>query len=112
MGPLTQIKAWMKTLPGSSKWLFPGQGGRHITERRIRQIVDRAAKKAGIQRAYGHDKNGRPLYAVSPHSLRHAHAVTALDAGVPLNDLQAQLGHSNLEHRKKSYERAKFGLCD
>jgi site-specific recombinase XerD len=51
---------------------------------------------------------------VSPHTLRHLHAVAALDSGVPLNDLQAQLGHADLKttsiylkadinHRRKSY---------
>jgi site-specific recombinase XerD len=56
---------------------------------------------------------------MSPHTLRHLHAVTALDAGVPLNDLQAPLDHSSLsttsvylrtelEHRRRrSY--ANFG---
>ncbi|MEA2046690.1 MAG: site-specific integrase [Euryarchaeota archaeon] len=120
---LPQLDAWIPSLPRGTKWLFPGQGGGHITVRRVRHIVHQAAEEAGVQRVYGHDKNGRPLYAISSHTLRHTHAVTALDAGVPLNDLQAQLGHSNLatmsvylnanlEHRKKSYERAKFGLCD
>ena len=120
---LTPLETWILGLPRGSRWLFPGQGGGHITVRRVRQIVHQAAEEAGVQRIYGHDKNGRPLYAVSPHTLRHAHAVTALDAGVPLNDLQAQLGHSNLattsvylnanlEHRRKSYERAKFGPLD
>jgi integrase/recombinase XerD len=52
---------------------------------------------------------------VSPHTLRHLHAVTALDSGVPLNDLQQQLGHTDLKttsiylkadinHRRNSYE--------
>jgi len=108
---LTQLDAWMKTLPGSSKWLFPGQGDGHITERRIRQIVDRAAKKAGIQRAYGHDKNGRPLYVVSPHSLRHCpcgHCLGRWSA----SERSTGSVNANLEHRKKSYEQAKFGLLD
>ena len=102
---------------------LPRPGWGNVTVRRVRQIVHQAAEEAEVQRVYGHDKNGRRLYAVSPHTLRYAHAVTALEAGVPLNDLQAQLGHSNLatttvylnanlEHRKKSYERAKFGLLD
>ncbi|MCR3884518.1 MAG: site-specific integrase [Methanothrix sp.] len=52
---------------------------------------------------------------VTPHTLRHFHAVRALDLGIPLNDLQAQLGHTDLKttsvylkadinHRRKSYE--------
>jgi len=64
-------------------------------------------------------RTGRALNVVSPHTLRHSHAVAALDAGVPLNDIQDQLGHTNLattsvylradiSHRKRSYEKAGF----
>ncbi|MHC1631985.1 MAG: tyrosine-type recombinase/integrase [Methanotrichaceae archaeon] len=118
---IPQLQSWMKRLPEDQNWLFPGQKrGQHITARRVRQIVNKAAEKANIQRVYAHDKNGRPLNVVSPHTLRHAHAVTALDAGVPLNDLQAQLGHANLattsvyltaglEHRKRAYKGVRFG---
>ena len=120
---LPSLRSWIMSLPEDCKWLFPGQKEGHPTARRVRQIVHQAADKAGIQRIYAHDKNKRPLNVISPHSLRHAHAVTALDAGVPLNDLQAQLGHSNLattsvylnvnlEHRKRSYERVKIGFRD
>ncbi len=81
--------------------------------------MNKATEEAGIQRVYAHDKNGRALNVVSPHTLRHSHAVAALDAGVPLNDIQDQLGHTNLattsvylradiSHRKKSYEKAGF----
>jgi len=91
----------------------------HITTARLRQIVHKLADEAGIQRVYGKDKNGKEKYVVSVHSLRHLHAVKSLDSGVPLNDLQAQLGHSNLKttsvylqadvnHRRKSYENVEF----
>jgi integrase len=53
---------------------------------RIRQIVHEGAVKAGVQRAYGRDKDDKPLHVVTPHTLRHFHAVRALDPGVPLND--------------------------
>ena len=49
------------------------------------RTVRRAARAAGI----GRD--------VSPHWLRHAHALHALEAGVPLNQLQATLGHKRLD---------------
>ena len=78
-------------------------------------VIDKAARQAGIQRSYGVADDGRSLNIVSPHTLRHLHAVTALDSGVPLNDLQQQLGHTDLKttsiylkadinHRRKSYE--------
>jgi len=112
---LPALKEWIDG-KGAEEWLFPGQMGGHLTSRRVAQIIAKAAEEADIQRTYGQDKNGRELRTFSPHSLRHLHAVTALDAGIPLNDLQQQLGHSSLsttsvylaaglEHRKKSYAR-------
>ena len=82
---------------------------------RIRQIVHEGAGRAGIQRIYERDKDGKPLYVVTPHTLKHFHVVRALDLGAPLNDLQAQLGHTGLKttsiylkadinHRWKIYE--------
>jgi integrase len=78
-------------------------------------MIDKAARQAGIQRSCDTSRDGRALNIVSPHSLRHAHAVAALDAGVPLSDFQAQPGHTDLKttsiyikadisHRRKSYE--------
>jgi site-specific recombinase XerD len=78
-------------------------------------MTDKAARSAGIQRPYATSKDGRSMNIVSPHTLRHLHAVAALDSGVPLNDLQQQLGHTDLKttsiylkadinHRRKSYE--------
>lgn len=78
-------------------------------------VIDKAARSAGIQRPYATSKDGRSMNIVSPHTLRHLHAV-ALESGVPLNDLQQQLGHTDLKttsiylkadinHRRKSYER-------
>ena len=68
-----------------------------------------------IQRAKRRDKGGKPLYVVNPHTLRHFHAVPALDLGIPLNDLLAKLGYTDLKttsvylkadinYRQKSYE--------
>lgn len=78
-------------------------------------VIDKAARSAGIQRAYATSRDGRQMNIVSPHTLRHLHAVAALDSCVPLNDLQQQLGHTDLKttliylkadinHRRKSYE--------
>lgn len=47
------------------------------------RIVRRIAKKAGI------DKR------IHPHSLRHAFCTAALDAGVPLRDVQEAMSHSD-----------------
>ena len=114
---IPDLEQWVKGLPEGSVWLFHGRDhSKHISQRWIRMVVDKAARQAGIQRPYAMADDGRSLNIVSPHTLRHLHAVTALDSGVPLNDLQQQLGHTDLKttsvylkadinRRRKSYER-------
>ena len=114
---ISELEGWIRSLPEGSIWLFPGRDpSKHVSQRWIRMVIDKAARQAGVQRSYDTSRDGRALNIVSPHSLRHAHAVAALDAGVPLNDLQQQLGHTDLKttsiylkadinHRRKSYER-------
>jgi integrase/recombinase XerD len=114
---IPDLEWWIESLPEGSIWLFPGRDpSKHISQRWIRMMIDRAARQAGIQRSYDTSRDGRALNIVSPHSLRHAHAVAALDAGVPLNDLQQQLGHASIRttgvylqtginHRKSSYQK-------
>lgn len=46
---------------------------------------------------------------VSPHPLRHTHATLALDAGVPLRDLQDSLGHADPRTTRR-YDRARGRL--
>lgn len=114
---IPDLKRWIESLPEGSTWLFPGRDpSNHISQRWIRMVINKAARQAGIQRSYDKSRDGRALNIVSPHSLRHAHAVAALDAGVPLNDLQHQLGHASIRttgvylraginHRKSSYQK-------
>jgi integrase/recombinase XerD len=56
----------------------------HLTRERVHQIVQAAAKRAGIK---GH---------VSPHWLRHAHASHALERGAKVHLVAATLGHSSV----------------
>lgn len=100
-------------------WLFPGQkSGQHLSTKTVRRIVDRAAEKAGLQVIEPRNKVNRRK--IGPHTLRHSHAVAALTEGVPLHDLQRQLGHSKLAtteiytrvapvHTRDAYDRAGFG---
>ncbi|MDD2639167.1 MAG: site-specific integrase [Methanothrix sp.] len=117
---IPDLDGWIRNLPEGSIWLFPGRdSSKHISQRWIRMVIDKAARQAGVQRAYATSKAGKTLNIVSPHSMRHLHAVHALDSGVPLNDLQQQLGHqsvrstsiyltADINHRKKSYEEFDF----
>jgi integrase len=92
-----ELRRWVKSFD-HSEYVFPGQGiATPMAASRVRQIVHEGAMRADIQRAYGRDKDGKPLYVVTPHTLRHFHAVRALDLGILLNDLQAQLGHTDLK---------------
>ncbi len=114
---IPDLVGWIRSLPEGSIWLFPGRDPlKHISQRWIRMVIDKAARQAGVQRAYATSKAGKTLNIVSPHTMRHLHAVHALDSGIPLNDLQQQLGHqsirttsiyltADINHRKKSYER-------
>jgi len=58
--------------------------GRHLTTRNIQKIVQKAAKKAGINKQ------------VHPHSLRHSYATHLLEAGVDIRKIQILLGHASL----------------
>jgi site-specific recombinase XerD len=67
-----------------SKWLFPGgREGRHLTERSVQKVVERAAAKAGIRKH------------VTTHTLRHSFATHLLENGTDLRYIQELLGHKS-----------------
>jgi site-specific recombinase XerD len=61
------------------------------------RIVRRLARKAGINKAVG------------PHTLRHAFITAALDAGVPLRDVQEAASHADPRTTMR-YDRARVSL--
>ncbi len=51
-------------------------------------------------------------YVASPHKCRHAHAITALEAGANLKQIKDRLGHSSLQTTEIYLEGAKSELSE
>lgn len=69
-----------------SQYLFPSTGkAGHLTRRRVAQLLEDLAIRAGIPRS-----------AISPHKLRHAFATHLLAHGADLRSLQKMLGHADI----------------
>ncbi|MGH9157665.1 MAG: tyrosine-type recombinase/integrase [Acidimicrobiales bacterium] len=62
--------------------VFLGAKGGRMDRRAANRMVKRLARRAGIAKS------------ISPHSLRHSF-ITALDAGVPLRDVQEAASHAD-----------------
>jgi integrase/recombinase XerD len=120
---LPQVAEVLKKLfAGRSKgWLFPSYREGHISSRQVQNILDGIASRAGLQEVKRKDKAGKDRHRVHPHMLRHSFAVWSLDSGVPVGDLQDQLGHVSLattgiylkaspNHRREAYMRSKLPI--
>jgi integrase/recombinase XerD len=77
--------------------IFLTTDGRRLDRHGAGRIVRRVARRAGIT------KN------VSPHTLRHAFITAALDAGVPLRDVQEAASHADPRTTIR-YDRARGSL--
>ncbi|MDQ1124887.1 tyrosine-type recombinase/integrase [Microbacterium trichothecenolyticum] len=77
--------------------IFTTSTGKRWAASEAFRTVQRLARAAGIE--------GQ----VSPHGLRHTHATLALDAGVPLRDLQDSMGHADPRTTRR-YDRARARL--
>lgn len=64
--------------------LFVNKNGGRLTDRSIRRMLDKYARKVGFSSA------------ISPHTLRHSFATHMLNRGADLRSVQELLGHKNL----------------
>src|ERR671930_158278 len=78
--------------------IFLRADGQRMDRHAAGRTVHRAAKKAGLA-------NKR----ITPHTLRHAFITAALDAGVPLRDVQEAASHADPRTTMR-YDRARVSL--
>jgi integrase len=74
-----------------------GRDGLRLDRHAAARIVRRIARRAGINKRVG------------PHTLRHAFITAALDAGVPLRDVQEAASHVDPRTTMR-YDRARVSL--
>lgn len=110
--------ALKKHLRGRTQgWLFPGYKRKNISTVQVERILYCIAERSGLQEVVHLGRKGPGRYRIHPHLLRHSFAVWSLDNGVPVGDLQDQLGHASLattgiylkaspNHRREAYMRS------
>src|SRR6516162_4798671 len=77
--------------------IFLGPDGQRLDRHGAARVVRRVASRAGIYKPVG------------PHTLRHAFITAALDAGVPLRDVQEAASHADPRTTMR-YDRARGNL--
>ena len=77
--------------------VFLTSDGRRLDRHGAGRIVRKVARRAGISKA------------VTPHTLRHAFITAALDAGMPLRDVQEAASHADPRTTMR-YDRARGSL--
>ena len=86
---LAVLELWMNRRHGmagvtESSPMFCTLAGCRMSTNYVRDMLRRKAARAGIRKR------------VHPHGLRHSHAAELAREGVPMNVIQAQLGHASL----------------
>jgi integrase/recombinase XerD len=87
-GAMALVERWLQVRRalgvGPRRPLFCTLKGGPLQSAYLRELLPRLARKAGVEKR------------VHPHGLRHTHAAELVAEGVPVNVIQAQLGHASL----------------
>jgi integrase/recombinase XerD len=78
------LKQYFNERTDNDPALFADKYGNRLSRRSVQKFTKRCGQKAGIKKK------------VTPHCQRHTHATTMLRAGIPLEVIQQDLGHSQL----------------
>lgn len=97
LAPRTARSVQLYTSERANGPIFLGSYGQRMDRHAADRAVKRLAKRAGIHKR------------ISPHSLRHSFITAALDAGVPLRDVQDAASHSD-PRTTMHYDRARHSL--
>lgn len=73
------LSEWLAIL-GPHEFVFPSRCGRSLTPSAINKIVNLRARQVGLK-------------GIHPHRFRASYVTSALDAGIPLHDVQASVHH-------------------
>ena len=84
-----------RPLMQDSEYLFPSVRADQISSAEIGRVIRGAAEE--INEVVGERRDGSPKWRITPHTMRHSHAVQALKSGVDVRSVQSQLGHENIE---------------
>lgn len=89
------LRYWGNVCPIKNAYVFPDKNGNAIDPRTINKILNHIAAVAGVAHAH-------------PHRFRASYATVALDAGVPLHEVQASMHHSSPDITQR-YDRGRRG---